>query len=144
MVVEDAGEQWNDLTMMRACSGFTLIEVMACILILVMGLTAACGLILYGIHLVRTAHGRTIGVATALSVLEDATPLPTDLSQSPNAATSSGYLNGLWVVRTESNPTPADGAAGKLVTITVNVDVFEAANGTCYASVSRRLIRQKP
>ncbi len=124
--------------------GFTFIEVMASVLVLAMGLTAACGLILYGLHLARTAHGRTIGMATAMSVLNDTTPLPTDPSQSPDAPTTSGYLNGLWVVRTETNEMPLDGPAAKLVTVTVNVDVFEAANGECYASASRRLIRRKP
>lgn len=129
--------------MRRTHRGFTLIEVMASVLVLAMGLTAACGLILYGLHLVRTAHGRTVGMATAMSVLNDTTPLPTDPSQSPNAPTTSGYLNGLWVVRTETDEMPLDGANGTLVTVTVNVDVFEASNGECFASASRRLIRVK-
>lgn len=129
---------------MRTRRGFTLIEVMASVLVVAIGLTAACGLILYGLHLARASHGRTIGMATALSVLDDATPLATDSSQSPDAPTTSGYLNGLWVVRSESAETPLDGAIGKLVAVTVNVDVFEASNGACYASVSRRVLRQKP
>ncbi len=124
--------------------GFTLIEVMACTLILAMALTAACGLILYGLHLVRSAHGRTVGMATAMSVIADPSPLQTDPSMSPNAPTSSGYLNGLWVVRTESEETPLDGAIGTLVAVTVTVDVSEANNGEVFVCTSRRMIRRKP
>lgn len=124
--------------------GFTLIEVMACTLILAMALTAACGLILYGLHLVRSAHGRTVGMATAMSVIADPSPLRTDPSMSPNAPTSSGYLNGLWVVRTESEETPLDGAIGTLVAVTVTVDVSDANNGEVFVCTSRRMIRRKP
>lgn len=130
--------------MTRLHRGFTLIEVMACTLILAMALTAACGLILYGLHLVRSAHGRTIGMATAMSVIADPSPLQTDPSLTPNAPTTSGYLNGLWVVRTESDETPLDGPSGKLVAVTVTVDVSEADNGETFVSTSRRMIRRKP
>lgn len=130
--------------MRRFHQGFTLIEVMACTLILAMALTAACGLILYGLHLVRSAHGRTVGMATAMSVIADPSPLQTDPSLTPNGPTSSGYLNGLWVVRTESDETPLDGGSGKLVAVTVTVDVSEADNGETFVSTSRRLIRRKP
>jgi len=122
--------------------GFTLIEVMACVMILAMALTAACGLILYGLHLARSAHGRHIGMATALTVLHDASPIPTDPSLSPAGATTAGYLNGLWVVRSESAATPLDGAGGRLVAVDVDVDVFVAENGGCVASLHRRLIRK--
>jgi prepilin-type N-terminal cleavage/methylation domain-containing protein len=125
-------------------AGFTLIEVMACVLVLSLGLTAACGLTLYGLHLARSAHGRTIGLATAMTVLNDPSPLQTDPSMSPNAPSSSGYLNGLWVVRTESAPAPVDGGVGKHVAVTVSVDVFEVANGENFASVTRRIIRHIP
>lgn len=124
--------------------GFTLIEVLACLLVLTLGLTAACGLVFYGLRLVRSAHGKTIGMTTALSVLVDPTPLKTDPTLSPNAPNSSGYLNGLWVVRTESAPTPIDGTGGVLVAVTVTVDVYEASNGNCYASLTRRLTRRIP
>lgn len=123
--------------------GFSFIEVMACVLILGMALTIACGLILYGLHLARSAHGRTLGMATALSVLADSSPLATDPAMSPSAPTTSGYLNGFWVTRTESDETPLAGASGKLVAVTVCVDVFETEYGECFASTSRRMIRVK-
>jgi prepilin-type N-terminal cleavage/methylation domain-containing protein len=122
-------------------AGFTLIEVMACVLVIALGLTAACGLILYGLHLARNSHGRTIGLATAITVLNDPSPLQTDPSMSPNAPSTSGYLNGLWVERKESDPTPL---GGRFVAVTVSVDVFEVANGENFAAVTRRMIRRLP
>lgn len=130
--------------MRRNVRGFTLLEVMACVLILAVALTSATGLIMYGLHLVRAAHGRTVGLATAMTVIADPTPLQTDPSLSPSGPTTSGYLNGLWVVRTESDEVPLDGINGKLVAVTVKVDVFETGNGECYVSTCRRLIRSKP
>jgi len=131
-------------TMRQRRSGFTLIEVLACLLVLTLGLTAACGLVFYGLRLVRNAHGKTIGMTTALTVLVDPTPLRTDPTLSPSGPTTSGYLNGLWVVRTESAATPIDGIGGVLVAVTVTVDVYEASNGACYASLSRRLTKRMP
>lgn len=132
-----------EIPMMKHRNGFTLIEVMACLLVIALGLTAAAGLMFYGLHLVRTAHGKTIGMATAMTVLADPSPLKTDPSLTPSGPATSGYLNGLWVVRTESGETSLD-TTNKLVAVTVNVDVYGGGNGECYASVTRRLIRRKP
>ena len=125
--------------MIKKRLAFTLIEVLASVLILTLGLTSACALILYGFHHVRSAHGRSIGMATAMTVLIDSTPLRTDPTLTPAGPTSSGYLNGLWVVRSES-----DGVfiAIGLIAVTVTVDVFETTNGECFASTTRRLIRR--
>ena len=130
--------------MTHRSTGFTLIEVLACLLVLTLGLTSACGLVFYGLRLVRNAHGKTIGMMTALTVLVDPMPLKTDPTLSPSGPTTSGYLNGLWVVRTESASTPIVGVGGVLVAVTVTVDVYEASNGTCYASLSRRLTKRTP
>lgn len=127
--------------MIRTRTGFTLIEVMACLLVLSLGLLSACGLILYGLRLVRIAHGRTIGMATAMTIMANPTPLATDPTLTPNGSTTTGYLNGLWVVRTESAPTPLDGAGNSLKSVTVTVDVYEASNGECVASFTRRLTK---
>lgn len=124
-------------------SGMTLIEVMACVLVISLGLMAACAMVFYGLRLVAKAHGETVGTATAMTVLADPSPLKTDPTLSPDSATTQGYLNGLWVVRTESNELPLDGSNGKLVSVTVDVDVYETANGAPLASVSRRLLRRK-
>ena len=58
--------------------GFTLIEVLVCVMVLTLGLTSAAGLMYYAIHLVRTSHGQTIGMATAMTALADPSPLSTD------------------------------------------------------------------
>lgn len=123
---------------------FTLVEVLACTMVLGMGLLAACALVMYGYHLVDRARKQTIGMATAMSVLVDPTPLATDPTLSPNGATTTGYLNRLWVERREVDPMPLDGAAAKLISVTVNVDVYDTANGELVVSMSRRLIRQQP
>lgn len=128
---------------MNARRGTTLIEVMACVLVIAFGLMAAYAMILYGLRLVAKAHGESVGTATAMTVLADPSPLRTDPTLSPDSATSQGYLNGMWVVRQESDPLPLDGAGGKLVSVTVDVDVYETAGGTPLVSVSRRLLRRK-
>ncbi len=125
-------------------SGMTLIEVMACVLVISLSLLAACAMILYGLRLVAKAHGLTVGTATAMTVLADPTPLKTDPTLSPDSPTTQGYLNGLWVVRAESNELQLNGINSRLVTVTVDVDVYEAQNGLPLVSVSRRLLRRKP
>lgn len=130
--------------MKRSSGGYTLIEVLASVLVLGIALMAAAGMLLYGLAMARTALGRSIGMATARSVLADATPLPTDAALSPHGPTASGYLNGLWVERKESRPTPLEGIGGSLVAVTVSVDVFEASGGRCVASASRRVLRRLP
>jgi hypothetical protein len=121
----------------------TLIEVMACVLVIAFGLMAACAMVLYGLRLVAKAHGDSVGTATAMTVLADPSPLRTDPTLSPDSAVTQGYLNGLWVERRESGELPLDGAGGKLVSVTVKVDVYETAGGTPLVSVNRRLLRRK-
>jgi prepilin-type N-terminal cleavage/methylation domain-containing protein len=130
--------------MNRTHGAFTLIEVLACVLIVSLGLTAAAGLMIYGLRLMRVSHGKTIGMATAMTMIADPTPLKTDPTLSPSAPTTTGYLNGMWVIRTESREEPLEGAAGKLFAVTVTVDVYETTGGECFASVTRRMIREKP
>jgi len=120
---------------------FTLIEVMACVLILTLGLAAATGLVFFGIRLASSAHAKSIGMATALTVLVDPTPLqPANPAWSVTGSTASGYLNGLWVERTAGRPVAVGSAASGLQAVTVTVDVFELQNGRKFASVTRRLL----
>lgn len=125
--------------MNRQRQGFTLIEVMACLLVLALGLTAAAGLMFYGLHLVRASHGKTIGMATAMTVLADPSPLRTDPSLTPSGATTTGYLNGLWVERKESDEISL---GGNDASVLVSVDVYDGSGGACYASVTRRLLKK--
>jgi prepilin-type N-terminal cleavage/methylation domain-containing protein len=124
-------------------AGFTLIEVLACVMVLTMGLISACGLALYGLRLVAKSRAQTLALATATAVLADPSPLSTDPSLSPNGASTSGYLNGLWVVRTEVDPVILDGSA-RLCSVTVNVDVYNGQNGDAVLSMNRRLLRRTP
>lgn len=127
--------------MKRTHSAFTLIEVLACVLILTLGLAAATGLVFLGIRLAGSAHARSIGMATALTVLVDPSPLqPADPAWSVTGSSASGYLNGLWVERTAGPAVPAGAPGSGLQAVTVTVDVFELQNGRKCASVTRRLL----
>ena len=129
---------------LRTRRAFTLIEVMACVLVLGLGLLAATALIFYGLRLARSAHAKSLGMATAMTVLSDPKPLATDSTLSPDGATTSGYLNGLWVERKEADAMALDGATGKRVAVTVTVDVYEANGGALCASANRRIIKRLP
>jgi len=123
---------------------FTLIEVMAGVLVLGLGLLSATALIFYGMRLARSAQNKSIGMATAMTVLADPSPLRTDPSLTPNGATTSGYLNGLWVERSESDPVFLDSPTNKRRAVTITVDVYEASGGSLCASANRRVITYTP
>ena len=57
--------------------GYTLIEVMASSLVLSLGLLSACALVFYGLRIIRNAQGKSIGMATAMTILADPSPLKT-------------------------------------------------------------------
>jgi hypothetical protein len=134
--------------MSHRCTAYTLIEVLASIMVLTIGLVSAASMVLYGLHFARLAQGRSIGLATAATAVSDPAPLSTDPTLTLDwPSEDSGYLNGLWVERREDDPTPLDGqplATSKLKAVTVSVDVYEGAGGRCVASLTRRVIRQKP
>jgi len=137
------GSSRSTAAMHRRSHAFTLIEVLACVMILSVGLLSATSLVLYGLRLHSLSHGREIGVITAESVLGDANPLATDPALSPNGATTSGFLNGLWVERTESGEMDISGGMGTLSSVYVTVDVFESQSGRPIVSLARRVIRDK-
>lgn len=121
-------------------AGFTLIEVLAALIVLTLGLLSAVGLVVYGIHLAHLSIGRTTGMATALSVAVDARPLPPpDPLWTVSGAKITGYINGFWVEREESDILPLGPG---LVSVTVHVDVFETMRGKPLASVSTRIVRR--
>lgn len=120
--------------------GFTLIEVLAALIVLTLGLLSAIGLVVYGIHMAHLSIGRTTGMATAMSVAVDARPLPPpDPLWTESGPLTTGYINGFWVEREESDVHPLGPG---LVSMTVHVDVFETMRGNRLASVSTRVVRR--
>lgn len=130
---------------------FTMIEVLCGVMILSLGITAAIGMVLYGLRQAEVSIGRTTGMATAMSVAVDPTPLLGDdpLWTPATPGTTTGYLNGYWVERTEDAPTvvaTSVSAAGTTTVTTANVkvDVREAVQGRLIASYNQRLVKQSP
>lgn len=151
--------------------GFTFVEVLAILLVVVLGLLGVVGLVSYAMLKAGHVQAGATGMATAESVALDPTPLLAaatagDWSYTPydmNDATASrvltsqakGYVNGYYVVRNErsdNGPDPAapldiiaKGANGTVYvrSALVEVDVFEALGGRRAASYTTRILRQR-
>lgn len=124
-------------------AGFTLIEVLAAVIILSLGLVSAIGLMLYGLQLAKVSMGRATGMATAMSVAVDPTPLlpANPLWTVSIPGTTKGYLNGFWVERTEG---AAQTIAPGITAADVDVDVYETLKGRLVASYSQRILKGAP
>lgn len=133
----------------RQRTAFTLIEVLASVLVLVLGFAAAIGMILYGFQLAKISMGRATAMATAMSVAVDPTPMqPSNPMWTPAVpGTTTGYLNSYYIKRTESDPSViARNASGVpvITTADVDVDVYETFKGKLIASYSTRLVKGAP
>lgn len=147
--------------MTRRPSAFTLIEVLVILLVVTLGLAAAIGLIAYGARLSSKAQGEAIGMATAVTVAYDplprvATEMAAGWSYTPYdfdgaatvTSTATGFINGLYVVRTETS-TAADviaRAADSHVyarSARVDVTVYETIQGAEITSFTTRIVRQR-
>jgi len=130
--------------MSRTTIGFTFIEVLACLLVVSLGVAAAVGLTYYALLMGARAQGKATGMATALTVAIDPTPLmhskATTLWKSDGAiGTTTGWINGLYVVRTENaGIQPAQGFAND----PVSVDVYDGIRGNLITSYSTWVMRQ--
>jgi prepilin-type N-terminal cleavage/methylation domain-containing protein len=124
---------------------FTLIEVLASLLVLSLGMLSAIGLVVYGMQLAKLSVGKASGMATAMSVAIDHTPLlASGAFWTPSmgyAGISKGYINGFWVEREESSATAI---APGLVRSVVKVDVYETMRGNRICSYNEQLVRQTP
>ncbi len=138
----------NDLPAAPRLAAFTILEVLACLLVLALGSFAILGMIMWGQRVAAEAQARATGFATAQSVLLDTAPptavgtdeAPGLTSSSSGAATvHKGYLNGYYVVRSE---TVAETLSADQAWIEVEVGVFKGVDGGQVASVRRRLLRQ--
>lgn len=120
-------------------AGMTLIEVVASLLLLVVGGLAVLGLILYGITLANQAQESATGMETARTVLADPEPIGLkDRTVSGN--TISGYLNGYFVRRTEEPDPPVTATNNALQMFTVTAEVFRAGQGTKVAFLRERQV----
>lgn len=132
------------------------------LLVVSLGLFGVIGLVGYGTVIAARAQGETTGLATAVSVARDPTPLlqteragdwsytPYDMDGTGDlSSTATGYINGFYVVRTERSG-DADVVARDPVTnavqvrsAVVDVEVYGARNGFTVASFTTRMNRQR-
>jgi len=140
--------------------GFTLIETLAVLLVVSIGLAAAVGLFSAALRISAQAQGRTTAMATAMSVAVDPTPLldpdlAADWTQvstyamdaSSGLAEAHGYINGFWVVRRESSASAdilaADAGVVHARQVNVDVDVSEVTGGRILASFTTTFVRTR-
>lgn len=123
-------------------SGFTLIEVLAALIVLTLGLAAAIGMVIYGMQIAKLSLGRATGLSTAMTAAVDRNPARHDPGLWTTVGdTTTGYLNGYWVERVE---TDINVLGDGLTSAVVHVDVYETIRGRCVASYSERIVRQTP
>lgn len=129
--------------MKRSC-GFTMIEVLASVLVLMVGMLAVVGMVAWGIKQASRAQAASTAMATALTVIDDPEPL-LRADWTSFGGTAQGYLNGYYVRRSETSAgTSSDLATNGLVSLQIQVDVYESLDGLPVASLStRRLVRSK-
>lgn len=122
---------------------FTMIEVLASVLILMVGMLAVVGMVAFALKQASRAQAAATAMATALTVVDDPTPL-LRADWSVVGSTAQGYLNGYYVRRTESaSGTSSDLKANGLISIAIQVDVYESVDGLPVASLTtRRMARQ--
>lgn len=125
--------------------GMTLIEVVACLLLLSVGVISVFGLVMYGNALAQRAQSESTAMATATTILYDAHP-PTMTDRVATGATVVGYLNGYFVRRTEASVEPLSAsAAGIPVTaVTVTVELYLGMQGTHVLTYRQRLLEHRP
>ena len=103
--------------------GFTFVEVLACLLVVGLGLASVVAMVYFGIVNSQKAQAGSTAMITAMSVAVDATPYLSpdvaaawnisatydmdDQTTNPLTESSQGYINGYLVRRTETT-TPAD------------------------------------
>jgi prepilin-type N-terminal cleavage/methylation domain-containing protein len=132
--------------MSAARRGFTFIEVVACLLVVGLGVAAAVSLAVYGEVLSERAQGKATGMATALSLAIDPAPMlhqqaadKWKLAGASGVGTTTGWVNGYYVVRVEtqgSQPSP------RFASDPVQVDVYDGFRGHLVASYSTRIMKQ--
>ncbi len=127
---------------------FTFVEVLACLLVVSLGLAAAVSLTIYCLFISQRAQAKATGMSTALSLAID--PAPLLHQNASNAATwqaagldgigkTTGWINGYFVVRVETAGTvPCAGFTSD----PVSVDVYDGVRGNIVASYTTRIMKQ--
>ena len=142
---------------------FTLIEIMATLLLIGIGLASLVALMGYAVRLASRAQADATALITARTVADDATPcgLTADTGdtdgdgwslQSGNlntppsgdyAFTVAGWINGYYIVRKESSRTAdQDVIHGQARRADVQVEVFLGGNGERVAALRAQILRR--
>lgn len=125
----------------RISRAFTFVEVLAILLVLAMGFTAAVMLARYGQKLTQESIAASLALPTARSVLIDAKQNGAAVSDWAAAApTWSGYVNGLFVRRTISDQQ----TTGAVTFANVTVEVFWSGDGDGALTISERMVFHAP
>jgi prepilin-type N-terminal cleavage/methylation domain-containing protein len=129
-------------------SGFTFIEVLACLLVVSLGIAAVVSLTLYAEIMSERAQAKSTAMSTALAVAIDPSPLlhvnaskQWTTSINKGSITSTGWINGYYVVRVESQALGSTPCAG-FSSNPVSVDVYGGVRGTLVASYTTRIMEQ--
>lgn len=114
--------------------GLTFIEVLLCLLVLGLGMLSAIALARYGTGIAQQSIFDSLAWPTAASVManarQDALGAGGVLDWTRSGASWSGYVNGLYVRRTLSDPVDPVDAAGRALGVhfrTVTVEVYPSA-----------------
>jgi Tfp pilus assembly protein PilV len=132
-------------------AGMTLVEVLAALLVVTLGLGSYIGMLRYGQRLSDRAIGQASGIATAASVLADPEPLRSayDPDAVRNTATTprrdEGYLNGFYVTRAETIlAADAVSAGGVVRQQLVEVEVSVYSGDSLVTTQRQRQVRNIP
>lgn len=146
---------------MRRCA-FTLVEVLAMTLVVVLGLFSVTGLFVYGLRVAARAQAASTAMATAMSAAVDDDPWidaanstwtraqTYSLDDRIGTAKATGIINGYFVERRESaafedilSGIPGSPGGVGARGVRVDVDVFDAMGGELLASFTTRLVRTR-
>jgi Tfp pilus assembly protein PilV len=141
----------------RQRMAFTLIEVLAMLLVLAIGLSAVIGMLLYATRRADDAQMLQLANATAMTVAYDPTPLlepaaaagwsstplaMQDATSIEKTVVAKGYINGLYVIRNETaakaDISAQDAGSGDVFgrLTRVHVSVFSQSSGSELTSYS--------
>lgn len=129
--------------------GLTLVEVLAALLVLSMGMLSAIAVARHGVNIAREAVASNLAGATAATVICNARQAEMGsagvVDWQAAGSTWTGYVNGLYVRRTISDAVdpsnPADpGRDQRLRFRTVTVDVYWSAEAEDFCRFRERMV----